>query len=80
MHELPLVKALLKTTLAQAKKKHLSHIESVTLTLGEHTGFVDELIAMYWDAATRDTIAAGSTVEISRVRDHVCKLTRITGE
>ena len=67
MHELGLCDALLRTVRDIAKKEELTHVESVTLELGELSGVVPRYMADCWEAVIDGTEYAGTKLVIETV-------------
>ena len=67
MHELGLCDALLRTVRDTAKKEELTHVESVTLELGELSGVVPRYMADCWEAVIDGTEYAGTKLVIEEI-------------
>ena len=67
MHELPIVKEVLKTVLRVAQEEKASKILKVTLEVGDMHDLVDEWVKKYFVFASRGTVAEGARIEIRRL-------------
>lgn len=67
MHELPIVKQVLKTVLQVAEEEHASRVLKVTLTIGEMHDLIDEWVRKYFVYASIGTLAEGAQLEITRL-------------
>ena len=67
MHELSITQSLVDLALEKAHKAGARQVSRIDVSLGELSGVVGDCMRLYFDALTRDTIAAGATLEIERV-------------
>ncbi len=67
MHELGLTDALLRMVRNIAKKEELTHVESVTLEIGELSGVVPHYMTDCWTAVTDGTEYADTKLIIETV-------------
>ena len=66
MHELSVTESILKTALEHAGKHGATKVVRITLAIGELTDMNEEWIQRYFDYVSKDTIAEGARIEISR--------------
>lgn len=57
MHELPIIKKVLATTLRYAQENEAKKVVSVTLEVGETHDLIADLVMKYFHYASRNTIA-----------------------
>ena len=67
MHELGLTDALLRMVRDVAKKEELTHVESITLEIGELSGVVPHYMTDCWEAVTDGTEYQGTRLIIETV-------------
>jgi hydrogenase nickel incorporation protein HypA/HybF len=67
MHELSVAQSILDTALARAAAVGATRIESIRLTVGALTAFIDESVRFYWDSITEGTAAEGSTIDFTHI-------------
>jgi hydrogenase nickel incorporation protein HypA/HybF len=67
MHELPAIKTITEIVLEHARDAGATRVLSVSLEIGALCDLQDEWVQRYFDHLTRDTVAEGATVAISRV-------------
>jgi hydrogenase nickel incorporation protein HypA/HybF len=60
MHEFSITESMLNLALEKAKEAEAKKITCINLVLGEMSGVVGECVQFYFDALSRDTIAAGA--------------------
>jgi hydrogenase nickel incorporation protein HypA/HybF len=65
MHELSITQSILSIALEQAKAVQASKITKINLTIGELSGIVDECVQFYFQVLSKDTIAAGASLEFN---------------
>lgn len=68
MHELPFVQAVIKKASACAREHGAARVLSVSLVVGEGSGYVPESIQMYFDVASAGTPCARARLNIRRVK------------
>lgn len=66
MHELPVVREVLKTVLRYAEEDGAGQILRVYLVIGDMHDLIDEWVVKYFAFASRGTIAEGAEVIIER--------------
>ncbi len=64
MHELPITQEILRIALAHANQQRIA---SLTLVIGDLTGFVDDSIQFYFNILAQGTVAEGATLHFKRV-------------
>lgn len=67
MHELGLSDALLRMVRDIVKKEELTHVEKITLEIGELSGVVPRYMADCWEAVVDGTEYAGTKLVIDTV-------------
>lgn len=67
MHELPITESILKIVSEEADKNNAKKILSITLLVGELTGFLPECIQFYFDIISKGTKADGARLIIKNV-------------
>jgi hydrogenase nickel incorporation protein HypA/HybF len=67
MHEQSIVESLLALALENAEKAGARKIVSINLVVGDYTGIVEDAVNFYFGFLSKDTIAAGATVNYTRV-------------
>lgn len=60
MHELPVVKELIKIVSAEAERRHLKTVKSITVVVGELSSVVDESVQMYFELLAQETPCEGA--------------------
>ena len=69
MHELGVVKHVMKTLVDVAAENDVSHIGSVTLQIGEVSGIINHLITDCWSYfADKDPLFKGSELKIEQIK------------
>ncbi len=67
MHEQSIVESLLKIALDNAQKAEAVRVYKINLVVGELSGVVDEAVTFYFNFLSRDTIAAGATINFTHI-------------
>lgn len=67
MHELSITQNILEIALDYATRNQAKQIIKIYLQVGEISDLEDEWIQRYFDFVSKDTIAGGARLEISRV-------------
>ena len=67
MHELSITQSMLEIVLKQAEQAHAKKVTNINLVIGEMTGVVSDSVQFYLDFLTKNTIAEGATVSVTRV-------------
>ena len=74
MHEYHIVESVVKQILDKAKTSNAKKITSVTLILGELSGFKEESIRVYFDSLSKGNMLEGAKLAIKPVRSKLkCK-------
>jgi hydrogenase nickel incorporation protein HypA/HybF len=68
MHEYPLVQSILKTASAHAAEHKATRVCSISLVVGDGSGYVPESIQMYFDILSKGTVCEGAKILIRRVK------------
>ena len=66
MHEMPIVRQVLKTVLDYAESRNATQVKTVFLEIGQAHDLVPELVEKYFAFASKGTVAEGAQVLISR--------------
>jgi hydrogenase nickel incorporation protein HypA/HybF len=67
MHELGLIQSAVQMALDEAQHAGATHIERMTLRVGEAAGVDDDVLRMGFVVATRGTLAEGATLIVETV-------------
>ena len=67
MHELSITQGMLAVVLEHAEKAGARRVVGIDLRIGEASGIVDESLQFYFDYLSRDTLAAGARLNLTRV-------------
>lgn len=67
MHELAVVKSILSIVLCEANKADASKVSAINLTIGALSSFEQGCINMYFEELSKDTIAAGAQLIVTKV-------------
>ena len=67
MHEMTITQNMLDIALEHAERAGAQHITRINLIVGEISGVVDESVQFYFDLLSRDTVAEGAKLVISKV-------------
>jgi hydrogenase nickel incorporation protein HypA/HybF len=77
MHEFSITESLLVLALEKAGEAGAGKITGINLVLGDMSGVVGECVQFYFEAISRDTIAAGARLSFearpTRLRCHRCQ-------
>jgi hydrogenase nickel incorporation protein HypA/HybF len=68
MHEYPITESIIKTAEKHGRKARASRVESITLVVGEQSGFIGDSIRMYFDIIAEGTLCAGAELIIKPVK------------
>jgi hydrogenase nickel incorporation protein HypA/HybF len=68
MHEYPITESIIKIAEKHGKASRASRIESITLVVGDRSGFIGESIRMYFDIIAVGTLCEGAALVIKPVR------------
>ena len=66
MHELPVTQGILDVAIKAAQANKAARITAIHLVVGELSSIVDDSVQFYFDLLSRDTIAAGAILNITR--------------
>ena len=73
MHELSAVDGIRDLVLHHARSAGASRVLSVRVVIADFSSYLEDALAMYWEAACAATEAAGARIEFVRVRtEAVC--------
>jgi hydrogenase nickel incorporation protein HypA/HybF len=67
VHELPVTQSLLTVVLDAAQQHGASRVRAIDLVVGDLASIVDDSVQFYFDLLSRDTPAAGATLNFRRV-------------
>ena len=67
MHEMSLAESVLELVVAAARREAATRVRLVVLEIGQLAAVEPEALRFCFDAVTRDTVAAGATLEIDEV-------------
>lgn len=68
MHEMAVTESILEIVLRHARAANARRVLSVTLVIGELTGFVDDSIQFYFDFMSKDTPAQDAQLIFERIQ------------
>ncbi|GHU49089.1 hydrogenase maturation nickel metallochaperone HypA [Clostridia bacterium] len=68
MHELPVTENIVKIAVKHGEKFRASKVESISLVVGEQSGFIGESISMYFDVISKGTICEGAEIQIKAIK------------
>jgi hydrogenase nickel incorporation protein HypA/HybF len=68
MHELPLVQSIITKASEHARLNGGRAVKSISLVVGDGTGYVPESIQMYFDIAATGTMCEGALLSVRRVK------------
>ena len=66
MHEMPMVRDLIRIVLAECEPRHVKSVKSVSLTIGELNDAVEAFVGEYFRYFARGTVAEGAEVVVTR--------------
>lgn len=66
MHELPIVREILRTSLNYAQANDATHLHEIVLGVGELHDMAEEWVERYFEFASKGTIAEGAVIKINR--------------
>ncbi len=66
MHELSITQSILSIALEKANEIKSAKITKINVTLGELSGVVDECVKFYFEFLSKDTIAAGASLDFEK--------------
>jgi hydrogenase nickel incorporation protein HypA/HybF len=67
MHEQSIVASLLTLALENAEKADARKIVGINLVVGDYTGVLEDAVNFYFGFLSKDTIAAGATINYTHV-------------
>ena len=67
MHELPIIREVLKISLEHAEKNNAAQIKSIVLSVGELREVVEEWMQRYFEFAGKGTIAEGAVLRVNLI-------------
>ena len=68
MHELSAVEGIRELVLLHARSAGASRVRSVRVVIADFSSYLEDALAMYWEAACAATEAAGARMDFVRVR------------
>jgi hydrogenase nickel incorporation protein HypA/HybF len=66
MHELPIIKSILKIVLKHAAMNNARQVLTIHLQIGSLSDLEDEWIQRYFDHLSKDTVAQGAKIKIEK--------------
>jgi len=67
MHELSLAQAIVDVVVEEAHKAEARRVSSITLTIGELSGVVEEQLLFCMPVVARDSVVEGAEIKVDRV-------------
>ena len=67
MHEMGITAGIIAAAVEAAEAEGATHINSVTISIGDLTEIVEDALQFAWEALTPETIAEGSTLIVEHV-------------
>jgi hydrogenase nickel incorporation protein HypA/HybF len=71
MHEYPITESIIRIAEKHGREFRASRIESVTLVVGEQSGFIGDSIRMYFDIIAEGTLCAGADLIVKPVKSQL---------
>jgi hydrogenase nickel incorporation protein HypA/HybF len=68
MHELSIIKGIVKTITAEAKKNKFHKISKVNLVVGDLSSIIDDSMEYYFSMLTKKTVMDSARLHISRTK------------
>ncbi len=68
MHEFPITQQIVKKANKAAEEHGAKGVESITLVVGDYSGYISDSIQMYFDVIAEGTPCEGATLQIKRVK------------
>ena len=68
MHELSVVEGIRELVLLHARSAGASRVLSVRVVIADFSSYLEDAMAMYWEAGCAATEAAGARIDFVRVR------------
>jgi hydrogenase nickel incorporation protein HypA/HybF len=67
MHEFSIVKHIIGIVLETVTNHNVEHVTRVEIEVGKASGVMHEAMDVAWQAATRETVLSGATLEIIEI-------------
>ena len=68
MHEFPITQQIIKKASEAAQKNNAEKVESITIVVGDYSGYISDSIQMYFDVIAEGTSCEGAKLTIIRVK------------
>jgi hydrogenase nickel incorporation protein HypA/HybF len=68
MHEYPVTVQIIRIAEKKAREADAARVCSISLVVGDQSGFIGDSIQMYFDVIAEGTLCEGAILEISHVR------------
>ncbi|MDR2088935.1 MAG: hydrogenase maturation nickel metallochaperone HypA [Clostridiales Family XIII bacterium] len=71
MHEYPITENIVKIAEKHGRAARASRVESITLVVGDRSGFIGDSIRMYFDIIAEGTLCEGAELIVRPVRSRL---------
>jgi hydrogenase nickel incorporation protein HypA/HybF len=68
MHEMPVIKEIMKTVKRYARKKSIRKVSKINLVVGELSSIVDDSMEYYFQILSKSTVAENAVLSIKRTQ------------
>lgn len=71
MHELPITENIIKLAEKHGRESRASQIKTITLVVGQNSGYITESIQMYFDIISKGTMCEGAKLIMKGVKPKI---------
>lgn len=68
MHEYPITQQIIRTAEQYASREGAKRIHTITLVVGDYSGYVADSIALYFDIISQGSMCEGAKLVIERIK------------